>query len=46
MGYVADTSKQFLIWAPNMKTIIKTSNVVFYKDEPSGSINYNLESKH
>lgn len=46
MGYVADTSKQFLIWAPDMKTIIKTSNVVFYEDEPGGSINYNLESKH
>ena len=33
LGYVADTSKQFLIWAPNRKDVIKTSNIKFFKQE-------------
>ena len=33
LGYVADTSKQFLIWAPDRKDVIKTSNIKFFEDK-------------
>jgi hypothetical protein len=46
LGYVSDTSKQFLIWAPNRKDVIKTSNIKFFKDEILTSEELNFKSQH
>ena len=46
VGYVADTSKQFLIWAPDRKDVIKSSNVVFHEDQPGGEIDLKFRSQH
>lgn len=46
VGYVADTSKQFLVWAPDRRNVIKSSNVTFHEDEPGGDIDLKFISKH
>jgi hypothetical protein len=44
LRYVADTSKQFLIWAPNRKDVIKTSNIKFFKQEKLTAEELNFKS--
>ena len=46
VGYVGDTSKQFLIWAPDRRDVIKSSNVVFHEDQPGGEIDLKFQSQH
>jgi len=46
IGYVADTSKQFLVWAPDRRDVIKSSNVVFHEDQPGGEIDLKFRSQH
>ena len=46
LGYVADTSKQFLIWAPNRKDVIKTSNIKFFEQEKLTPEELNFKSQH
>ena len=46
IGYVANTAKQFLIWAPDRREAIKTSNLVFLEEEAGGLINLKLTSKY
>jgi hypothetical protein len=42
MGYVDKTTKQYWIYALDIRTHIKSSNVKFYKDIPGDSIDLNL----
>jgi hypothetical protein len=46
LGYVADTSKQFLIWAPDRKDVIKTSNIKFFEQEKLTAEELNFKSQH
>ncbi len=42
MGYMNETLSQFLLWAPDLKRIIKSHTVRFVKNEKGGSVNLNL----
>jgi hypothetical protein len=42
VGYVDKTTKQYWIYAPDMRIHMKSSNVKFYEDIPGGSIDLNL----
>ncbi len=45
MGYVEKTSSQFLLWAPDLKRIIKSHAVRFVKNEKEESVNLNLSKQ-
>jgi hypothetical protein len=42
VGYVDKTTKQYWIYAPDMRKVMKTSNLRFYEDTPGGSVDLNL----
>ena len=42
LGYVEGTVKQFLMWAPDMKAVIRGHSVRFAEDEKGGSMELNL----